>query len=336
MVCIGYLLEKTSTVFMQQFGTIGLLIGGVFILCVTMMIILLFKLKRTFLDFEPEFVVRKFREHELVFDSIQDAILAVDSEMNITTINDNAIKLLSNGQLGKYDCIRQPLSQFSTQLSHFVLHNLDSFQQQDFTIGTIDIRANLYPIRSSKKLTGHALVLLTQFKQNELQKELLYMKNYAHILRSKTHEYSNKLNVISGMLQMDKSAEAIEFIQQETDCYQSVIRDIVTSLSDSVVAGLILAKFNKALDMNVRFNIDKDSCLESYAKAASEKLVTIVGNLLDNALLAAWQNREQSEPELNVYLSDRGSQIVIEVEDSGVGVSPELATVFSILVSHPK
>lgn len=326
VVCIGYLLEKTSTLFLQQFGTIGMLIVGVFVLCITMVLFLLFKMKRTFLDFEPEFVVRKFREHELVFDSIQDAILAVDSNMSITTINNNAIKLLSDGHYDRYDCIHRPLAYFSSQLSHFVLNNQGNFRQQDLEIGTMTIRANLYPIRDTKGLNGHALVLLTKFKQNELQKELIYLKNYADILRSKTHEYSNKLNVISGMLQMGNSSEAIEFIQQETDNYQSIIRDIVTSISDSVVAGLILAKFNKALDMNVRYSIDEDSTLESYGKSAAEKLVTILGNLVDNALLAAWQNKQRVEPSLHLYLSDRGNQIVIEIEDTGTGISPELSS----------
>ncbi|MCE0496136.1 hypothetical protein [Vibrio salinus] len=43
------------------------------------------KIKRTFFDFEPEYIANKFREHEMVFDSIRDAIIAIDKDMKITT-----------------------------------------------------------------------------------------------------------------------------------------------------------------------------------------------------------------------------------------------------------
>lgn len=169
------------------------------------------------------------------------------------------------------------------------------------------------------------IVFYANLNQDELEREIVYLKNYAELLRSKTHEYSNKLNVLSGMLQLGNFDKAVDFIQQETDSYQSIIRSIVTSVNDSAIAGLLMAKFNKASDLGVTFTLDEDTCLSSYEKSASEKLVTIIGNLIDNALLAAWQNRNQKPAEIQLYLSDRNQHIIIEVQDSGIGVPDEIS-----------
>ncbi|MGR5149783.1 ATP-binding protein [Photobacterium alginatilyticum] len=323
-ICIGYLSEKTSDILLQQYGHIGMLIGIVYLLGIGTIVAFVFKMKRTFLDYEPEFIVNKFREHEMVLDSIRDAIIAVDSNMNIATINNSAIKMLSMGILGRYDYVNHPLSRYSTPLSHLVLANQGVFHQGEFNIGKLKYKANVYPINTPKGLLGHAIVFFANLDQNELEGEVTYLKNYTELLRSKTHEYSNKLNVLSGMLQIEKYDEAIDFIQQETDRYQSIIRNIVLSVSDSAVASLLLAKFNKAADIGVRFTIDIDTNLSSYEKNISEKLVTMVGNLIDNALLASWQNKENKEPEVHVYLSDRSNHIILEVQDSGAGVPEDI------------
>jgi two-component system CitB family sensor kinase len=206
-----------------------------------------------------------------------------------------------------------------------VLAKQGKFHQAEFKIGNLQYHANIYPINTAKGQLGHAIVFFPNLSHNELEREVSYLKSYAEILRSKTHEHSNKLNVISGLLQTKKYNEAIEFIQQETDRYQYVLGSIVLSVSDSAVASLLLAKFNRASDMGVKFTIDEDTNLSGYQKNSSEKLVTMLGNLLDNALLAAWQNRKMSEPEVSIYLSDRSSQIIIEVEDSGAGINEKIA-----------
>lgn len=324
-VCIGYLSEKTSDIFLKQYGHIGMLIGVVYLLGIGITAAFMFKMKRTFLDYEPEFIVNKFREHEMVLDSIRDAIIAVDNNMNITTINNSAIKMLSMGVLDRYDYVNHSLSHYSTPLSHLVLANQGVFHQEEFKIGKLNYTANVYPINTPKGTLGHVVVFFTNLDPNELEREVTSLNSYAELLRSKTHEYSNKLNVLSGMLQIGKYDEAVDFIQQETDRYQSIIHNIVLSVTDSAVAGLLLAKFNKASEIGVKFTIDMDTNLSSYEKNISEKLVTMVGNLIDNALLASWQNRENAEPEVHVYLSDRSNHIILEIQDSGAGVPDDIS-----------
>ncbi|MCA2018061.1 sensor histidine kinase [Vibrio tritonius] len=319
-ICIGYLSERASAILLEQYGHIGVMIAVVYLLAISMVTLFVYKMKRTFLDYEPEYIVNKFSEHELILNSIRDAIIAVDTNLNITTINNSAMKLFAINNYGRHDYVNQGIARYSLSLSHLVISTQQRFHQGEFTVGKFSFRANIYPLQSPNGQIGHVIVFFPNLNQSQLERELVYLKNYSELLRSKTHEYSNKLNTLSGMLQLGRNNEAIRFIQQETDQYQSVINAIVRNVSNSAVAGLLLAKFNKANEMGVEYTLDPDSMLSNYGKTVSDKLVTIIGNLVDNALLAAWQNRNEREPKVYIYLSDRSRHLIIEVQDTGSGI----------------
>ncbi|SJL84663.1 ATP-binding protein [Vibrio palustris] len=319
-VCIGYLSDKSFAIMLAQYGHIGLMIAIVYLIAISMTIVLFWKMKRTFLDYEPEYIVNQFHEHELILNSIRDAIIAVDNKLNVTTMNNSAVNLFSLSTVGHSQQLYKPLATFSTSLAHMVLEANSRFHQGEFSVGNLCYRANVYPLQSQNQHTGYVVVFFPNLDHSQMERELLYLKNYAELLRHKTHEYSNKLNTLSGMLQLEHTQEAIAFIQQETDHYQSVINAIVRTVHNPAVAGLLLAKFNKASDMHVNFVLDTDTTLDDYGKTVSDKLVTIIGNLVDNALFAAWENRTQQTPNVQLYLSDRSQHVIIEVQDSGVGV----------------
>lgn len=324
-ICIGYLYEPTLAIIVRQLLNIASLIGVVYLLGIVATIAILYKVRRTFLDYEPEVIVNKFKEHELILDSIRDALVAVNANMTISTINNSAVRLLARGAQDKEDIIGFPISRLCASLGHLIIEGNKSYTQGHFHLGKAQFHASIYPIITANGLVGHVVIFFPELTQNDLEREVSYLKHYAELLRSKTHEYSNKLNVLSGMLQLGKYQESIDYIQQESDRYQSVINQIVTSVNDSAVAGLLLAKFNKSSEMNISFTIDADTHLDGYSKDISEKLVTIIGNILDNALLAAWQNRAQIQPELVIYLSDRTQFLIIEIQDTGAGIPQELS-----------
>ncbi|WP_456295110.1 sensor histidine kinase [Vibrio sp. AK197] len=321
-ICVGYLSEKTTRIVMAQYQQIGFMIVLVYVMAITMTLLFLYKMRRTFLDYQPEEIVAKFHQHELILDSIRDGIIALDSNLSITTLNRSASLALPSGTSVT---IGTKLSDLAPALAHFVLEHSGGYHQATVAFGKTDYRVHLYPIHRGKTLTGHVVVFFANQSASEVEKELTYLKHYTQLLRSKTHEYSNKLNTLSGFLQMENYQQAVSFIQQESDDYQRVVNGIVHSVHDSALAGLLLGKFNKANDMGVDFQLDDHSHIEQYPKPVSDKLLTMLGNLIDNALLAAWQNRKQRSAQVNVSISDRGQLLKIEVEDSGAGIDHAVA-----------
>ncbi|ETI62522.1 histidine kinase [Marinomonas profundimaris] len=323
-VSVGYLSQTTSELIYQHLREAGLLVIFVYLLGVIIAAVLIAKLKRTFLSLEPEEIVQKFKEHELILDSIRDGIVAIDHEQNITAINAMAIEWLTMNVLSVSQVVKKPLSEQSQSLSHFALEAKGNITKNRFNLGKLEFIATLYPIKSQKGDIGYVIVFFPDHGEKSLEQELTATKNYADLLRAKTHEYANRLNVLSGMLQAEHYVDAIEYLQQESDGDQVVLRQIIKTIENSAVAGLIFAKHNKAKDLKVGFLIESDSQLGRYSPDTNEALVTLVGNLIDNALLAAWSNRLMTPPFVKLYISDRNAHIMIQIEDSGAGVDEKL------------
>lgn len=323
-ISIGYLSQPTSDLIFKHLQEAGLLVGFVYLLGIIIAGFLILKLKRTFLSLEPEEIVQKFKEHELILDSIRDGIVAIDHEQNITAINSMAIEWLTMNVLSTSQVVGKPLSNQSQSLSHFALEAQGQITQNRFNLGKLEFIATLYPIKVKNGNVGYVIVFFADHGEKSLEQELTATKNYADLLRAKTHEYSNHLNVLSGMLQAERYVDAIEFLQQESDGDQVVLRQIIKTIENSAVAGLIFAKHNKAKDLKVDMLIESDCQLGRYPSKTNEALVTLIGNLIDNALLAAWSNRILTSPFVKLYISDRNAHIMIQIEDSGAGVDEKL------------
>ena len=92
----------------------------------------------------------------------------------------------------------------------------------------------------------------------------------------------------------------------------------MNAVENPVLSGCIIGKFNRAREMGLNLIIDEESnmgVLPSHIKP--EQIITVLGNLLDNAYDASLKTQENS-----VYLSmtDIGKDIIIEVEDRGPGI----------------
>ena len=325
-VSVGYLSKTTSELIYQHLKEAAWLVVLLYLIGVLIAVVFIAKLKRTFLSLEPEEIVQKFKEQELILDSIRDGIIAVNHEQQITAVNSMAMEWLTLNVLSPNEVINKSLKHYSQSLSHFVLEAQGQITQRHFSIGKLDFLATLYPLTHSKDNVGYVIVFYPDHSEKSLEQELTSTKNYADLLRAKTHEYANRLNVLSGMLQAERYTDAVEFLQQESDGDQAMLRQIIQTIENSAVAGLIFAKHNKAKDLQLEFLIDSDCQLGLYSPQANETLVTLLGNLLDNAMLAAWHNRHLTPAFVKLFISDRNAHIMLQVEDSGAGVDAKLET----------
>jgi two-component system CitB family sensor kinase len=91
-----------------------------------------------------------------------------------------------------------------------------------------------------------------------------------------------------------------------------------------VVAGLLLGKISLANELKVDFNIDYNSSFADVPKEINrEDLITIIGNLLNNAFDAVLETNK-SEKLVSLFLTDLGEDLVIEIEDNANGIPEEL------------
>jgi sensor histidine kinase regulating citrate/malate metabolism len=157
-----------------------------------------------------------------------------------------------------------------------------------------------------------------------LARQFSQVKEYSEMLRAQTHEYSNKLHTIAGLIQIGHDKEALDLIGREAAGYQGLIAFLAKAVPFPILAAFIIGKYNHAQELRIRFEIDPDSQLSDVpAELNREKLVTILGNLLDNGFDAALQG--DGEAVVRLSMTDIGNNLVFEVEDSGKGIPMELS-----------
>ena len=160
-----------------------------------------------------------------------------------------------------------------------------------------------------------------------LSGELESVRTLSDALRSQTHEYANQLHTVVSLLELGRTREAIELIAQETETSQSLADDLVGASSEPALAALLLGKVAQAAECGVQLRLAVDDALGASALLTSE-LVSVVGNLVDNAIDAAGGdslNRGISPATITVHLSSDPAAGVVEltVADSGPGIDSD-------------
>ncbi len=174
-------------------------------------------------------------------------------------------------------------------------------------------------------------LLAFEYLSNSMQETLLGYEpeEFADIyrqgemtLRASTHEFQNKLHIISGLLQMDSSDEALRYIGIITRELDSEQNQILRNILNPTVSALLLGKVSRAKELDIQFAVRNDSHLQRHSPYLSTNdMITIIGNLVENAFDAL---RSSSGPKsVEVFIGESDAGLIITVDDTGQGMTQE-------------
>ena len=325
VVSVGYLIEDVKSMISTYsrelwfilFLFIGLgMVGAIFIARY---------IKRLLFGLEPEEISHLLLQKETILQSTHEGIIAVNRYGVITLINTAAQKLLFDHN--DYDhFIGKPIKEIlpASTLTD-VLQTGESQFDKEVQIGKHTILVNRVPIFYGKTLIGAVSTFRNKTEIDRLTKELTKIKQYADALRAQTHEFSNKLYTILGLIQLEKKEEAVAFIKKENNMQQEWIHFLLEKVPDPMVNAILLGKLNQAMEQRVELSIHPDSQMtQPLSHEKRDILVTVLGNLLQNAIEATKLNEEKVK-KITVFFTDIGNEILFEIEDSGPGIPVELA-----------
>jgi sensor histidine kinase regulating citrate/malate metabolism len=321
VVSVGYLQENVRVIIHDHQLKVGVLVGVLIVFGILGAVSISNRFKRAIFDLEPDQIARLLTERETIIDSIREGVVAIDRHANVTVVNRQAIVIL--GKDSESQIIGQPIKDVlpGAKLSRILSGGEQRHDQELEVNGTIML-INTVPMIEQDTIIGAVASFRRRDELDILAKQFSQVKEYSEMLRAQTHEYSNKLHTIAGLIQIDHDKEALELISQETAGYQGLIAFLAKAVPFPVLAAFILGKYNHAQELRIEFEIDPDSQLKDVPSELSrEKLVTILGNLLDNAFDAALQGEHQAKVKLS--MTDVSNDLVFEVEDSGAGVPAE-------------
>jgi sensor histidine kinase regulating citrate/malate metabolism len=143
-------------------------------------------------------------------------------------------------------------------------------------------------------------------------------------LRAQAHEFANRLHTIAGLMQVGRGEEAMKLIAQTSGLHQELTESLLERVGDPVLGALLLAKAAIASERGIELRVSDDTVMTRSPGRAqgapsldSEDLITVLGNLIDNALDAAATSGERW---VSVSVTEQDGELVIKVHDSGGGV----------------
>ncbi|WP_411842723.1 ATP-binding protein [Salinicoccus sp. HZC-1] len=278
-------------------------------------------IKSQTLGYEPKEITMILKNRENIFSALDEGIIASDLSGKIIYVNNAAQEYLNiskNASLDEFNIRNYFGSSMDTMLENDGSRNgIRYFETQLNDKEIIVIVNNLY---EKEELSGHVIILRDMTEMSELSNKLTIVESLFDDLRAQSHEYKNRLHLISGLLEMEKYGGIREVLNDEIndiDAYQNNLKGIE---ADHIKA-LLIAKMNKANEKRVKFNIDDESQMDNISdKFTINALITIISNLVDNAIEAVV---DRKEPEINFYIGAFEGWLEIMVQDNGAGINDE-------------
>lgn len=320
VVSVGFLANDIRSIAQDFTKEIWFILTMIAIGAIIVAVMIANYIKRLLFDLEPEEIASLYDQREKILQSTHEGILAVDETGKITMMNVAAQNILGKET---HSCLGQPIEKLIPTLQlTAVLQRGKSLSDEEFVIDGHFIYMNVLPIQVEKLVVGAVATIRNKTEIELLSKELAYVKQYSNALRAQTHEFSNKLHTMLGLLLLDQKEEAIKFIQQESEVQLDAIRHLIDDIADPFISGLLIGKLNVAKELKIDLLIQPNSQLHSrLSEQKRDVLLTAVGNILDNAI-DELKNKEKRQ--IVLYFTDIGDEVIFEIEDSGSGIAPDV------------
>ena len=283
------------------------------------------KIKKALLGYEPDVFSAMYQVRDSILETLKEGILAVDQNGIVQFANEAAVNMLEEIQenQGK-SIVGKPIGTLGDDM-RFAATLENGKKEFNRKLGTANILVDKIPIQEKEKIIGALAIFHNRAEYTKLMEDLSGTRYLVDSMRANNHDFTNKLHVILGLIQMEMYEEATAYIQNITMVQRSTISRIMNAVDAPAIAALLIGKTARASELNVKFVLREGCCYsQSDMNLPSEMLVTIIGNLIDNAFESMNENNDYSvQKELLFGIYSRPGAVLITTDDTGSGISPE-------------
>jgi len=323
IVSVGYSLRQVeATVQRYNFVLYGVL-GVVLLVSILAAVVIASRFKRAIFGLEPEEIASLFQERDATLQSVREGIIAINRDGIITTVNRAALTTL--GLNTDTPVAGRPILEVlpESDLMSVMSSGIPDFDREVW-LRNRQMVVNRLPMRQGDDIIGVVASFRLRNELDQVSQQLTRIQQYADTLRSQTHEYSNKLHTIAGLIQLGAYNDALKLIGSEVSSHQALIHLLLEAVPDPIIAGCLLGKHNRAREMGLQLEIDPGSQMADLPdNLPREQLVSVLGNLIDNALEAT-RRHTGANGRVQLSMTDLGQELIFEVEDQGPGIAPEV------------
>ena len=275
------------------------------------------RLRRQTHGLSPQALARMVEYHHAVLHAVREGLLLVDGEQRVQLVNDEARRLLAL----EGDPVGRHVTELgiAPELTQTLCGQRPAIDEVHVT-GTRVLVVNQAPARLPGRSAGTVVTLRDHTELQTLTGELDSVRAFAESLRAQAHEAANRLHTTVSLVELGRAREAVDFATAELASAQQLTDRVVDAVDEPVLAALLLGKAATAHERGVHLEIDPATSVRATGIPGGD-LVTIVGNLLDNAIDAALAGDPPREVQLALWTDEH--RLEVRVEDTGPGVADE-------------
>ncbi|MFJ9634330.1 ATP-binding protein [Streptomyces sp. NPDC101175] len=251
-------------------------------------------------------------EREAMLHGIREGVVALDRGGRIRLLNDEARRLLG---IGDEAVGRSPDEALGEGRTTDVLAGRVTGTDLLTVRGQRVLVANRMPTDDG----GAVATLRDRTELEQLGRELDSTHGLIDALRAQDHEHANRMHTLLGLLELEMYDDAAEFVGEVVGDHRVTAEQVTEKIQDPLLAALLVGKATVAAERGVALWVADRTRLPDRV-IDPRGLVTVVGNLVDNALDAV---AGTAHARVEVELRAEGRAIVLGVRDTGPGISAD-------------
>lgn len=318
-VSVGFPTQDVSRQVTGSLPVLGALLLGVLAVAVLAALGLSRRLKRQTFGLELGEIAALLQEREAMLHGIREGVIGYDTNGRVLLANDAARRLLRLPPvfLGRPLCELLPPGRLSEIVSGEI-NGSDLLVLADDRV----LVANRMPIRRDhRRHLGWVVTFHDRTESESLKRELDEAIGLTDALRAQSHEFANLLHTLVGLVELGQYDEAIRLVTNVSSTRDALTEQLKSTIRDPKLVALTLAKSSLADERGVQLRVAPDCHVDGPISDISEVL-TVTGNLIDNAIEATTQAPEPRWVELTIVSA--GADLLIRVRDSGPGVAEDM------------
>ena len=322
LVAVGITLRVLTTELSGQVtalllvGAAALTLGGLLTYLVST------RLARLTHGMTPGELSRMYEYHDAILHAVREGLLLVSPSGRVALCNDGAAVLLT---LDPAEVRGLHVSELG--LPAPLADTLGSGQRVRDEVHVTDDRVllvNVSAIRSGGRDLGSVVTLRDHTELQALTGELDTAQGLAESLRSQAHESANRLHAVVSLIELGRTDEAVGLATASLEQAQLLTDQVVGAVAEPVLAAVLLGKSAEASERGVEVVLSPDTEVDDtlLEHVDARDLVTILGNLVDNAVEAT---AEAARPRVEVTVRRSDDHVLLRVADNGPGIDPDAA-----------
>jgi len=277
------------------------------------------RLKRDTFGLELHEIAALVQEREAMLHNIREGVITLDRDEHVTLINDEARRLLP---IAEHAVGRSIEDLFEPGRLRDLLSGATAGEDQVVLTDEHVLMVNHMTVMRRGRRLGAVITLRDRTEFEALIRELDGVDALTDALRAQQHEFANRMHTLAGLIELGDHEAAAHYALDVSKASGGLAESIRAQIERPEIAAMLLAKTTIATERGVTLTLTEDSWLPA-AGLDVNSVLTIVGNLIDNAIDAAASGSRPGAVTVRLMSDDA---VRIEVGDSGEGVPPGVAS----------